>query len=192
MATVAELIARLGTGTDTERNAIARELAGYGEQAAVAMVAALPESDVETRWDLLDALAQTPGDTAEQALAAVVRDDPEEGLRAAAAQALGERRTGSGALITALEDESTFVAMQAAHALTRMGPEVVPDLIKLLQEGGPRARLAAARALATIQALEAIPALIAAFEDDSPAVQFYVEQALERMGVGTVLLKPGG
>ena len=161
------------------------------EAAAEALAEALAGADAEARWELLAALAQVPGAAATRALAAVLAGDPDEGLRAAAAQILGEHRAGGSALIAALQDESVFVAQQAAHALARMGPDMAPEMIALLREGGPRARIAAARALAAIRTEEAIPALIAALEDDSPAVQFYAEEALARLGVGTVLLWPG-
>ena len=191
MADIAESITRLFAGSDAERAAIARELACQGETAAIALAEALAGADAEARWGLLAALAQIPGAAATRALAAVLAGDPDEGLRAAAAQILGEHGAGGGALIAALQDESVFVAQQAAHALARMGPDMAPEFIALLREGGPRARIAAARALVTIRTEDAIPALIAALEDDSPAVQFYAEQALDRLGVGTVLLWPG-
>lgn len=191
MADIAESIARLCKGSDAERAAIARELTCQGETAAAALAEALAGADAEARWGLLAALAQIPGAAATRALAAVLAGDPDEGLRAAAAQILGEHRAGGGALIAALQDESVFVAQQAAHALARMGPDMAPEFIALLREGTPRARIAAARALVTIRTEDAIPALIAALEDDSPAVQFYAEEALDRLGVGTVLLWPG-
>jgi HEAT repeat protein len=47
----------------------------------------------------------------------------------------------------------------------------------------------AARALAQIADPTSIPALIAALEDENPIVEYYADSALQKMGVGMVLLK---
>nr|HID14243.1 hypothetical protein [Anaerolineae bacterium] len=52
------------------------------------------------------------------------------------------------------------------------------------------ARVGAARALSIIQPEEAIPALCAALDDPSAIVTYHAEEALERMGVGGVLIQP--
>jgi HEAT repeat protein len=193
--TLEELITRLRRGDEAARSAALAALAGLGAegQDVPALVRALAEAlaaaEPDARAWLVAALAPLPGDEATAALAGAL-GDPDEGVRASAALALGGRRAGLPALLAALDDPSTFVALQAGHALTRFGREAALALSATLQGGSASARVAAARALATIRATEAIPALIAALEDDSPAVQFYAEQALERMGVGTVLLRP--
>jgi len=47
----------------------------------------------------------------------------------------------------------------------------------------------AARALAHIADPQSIPALITALDDENPIVEYYADIALQKMGVGTVLLK---
>jgi HEAT repeat protein len=67
----------------------------------------------------------------------------------------------------------------------------VAGLIRALaQDAQPRVRTHAARALALIGDTSAIPALFKALEDDSAMVQYWVEEGLERMGVGQVYFKP--
>jgi HEAT repeat protein len=183
------LIARLGQGSEDERAAAVYALVEHGEPAAVALAPALALRDAETRWWVVAALAQLPGPTATQALVKAMAD-PDESIRAVAAQALGARQEGTSALIAALDDANTFVSLQAASALTRLGPEAVPALVNALRTGLPRVRVGAARALAAIQSRDSVPALVAALQDDSPAVHFYAEQGLQRMGVGALLIKP--
>jgi HEAT repeat protein len=186
------LIERLQHGPDETRADAAQALARYGAPAADAIEAALASGDANARFWLIAALAELDGERALNKLSAAL-GDPDEGVRAAAAHALGRRGQGAGALLTALDDPSAFVSLQAAHALARMGPDAVPVLVAGLGHASARVRVGAARALAALPppaARPAMPALIAALDDDSPAVQFHAEQALERLGVGMVLIRP--
>ena len=63
-------------------------------------------------------------------------------------------------------------------------------LLAKLQAGNVLQRIRAAKALVPIESHEAIPALIAALDDENAVVTHYAEEALERMGVGMVLVKP--
>jgi HEAT repeat protein len=62
--------------------------------------------------------------------------------------------------------------------------------LRALQEGVPVERIRAAKALVPIESHEAIPALVHALDDENAIVTHYAEDALERMGVGMVLLQP--
>jgi HEAT repeat protein len=77
-----------------------------------------------------------------------------------------------------------MVNASAMAALVQIGPAAAGGLITTLQSGSPTARMRAAQALVPLRVSSAIPALFAALDDDSPAVQHYAEEALERLGVG--------
>ncbi len=66
----------------------------------------------------------------------------------------------------------------------------VPLLIDRLRNGTALERARAAKALLTILDSRSIPALIAALDDESPVVEHYAAEALTRLGVGMVLVKP--
>jgi HEAT repeat protein len=82
-----------------------------------------------------------------------------------------------------------YVGGLAADALARIGSAATPLLIRGLREGAPAVRGRAARALAQIADASSIPALVVALEDENPIVEYYADIALQKMGVGTILLK---
>ena len=51
-------------------------------------------------------------------------------------------------------------------------------------------RAGAARALVPLESQDAIPALLAALDDESAIVSLYAEEALWRLGIGMVFFKP--
>jgi len=59
-----------------------------------------------------------------------------------------------------------------------------------LSSESPAARAGAARALIPLESHAAIPALFAALDDESVMVTHYAQDALWRLGVGMVLVKP--
>jgi HEAT repeat protein len=118
--------------------------------------------------------------------------DPDADVRACAAFALGEAQVEAAVdkLIPVLDDPSIFVSAMASDALAHIGPASVTPLIDQLKRGGALARTRAAKALAAILDSRSIPALIAALDDESPVVEHYAAEALTRLGVGTILIKP--
>jgi HEAT repeat protein len=78
----------------------------------------------------------------------------------------------------------------ASDALARIGQASALTLIDRLKNGAAIERARAAKALLAILDSRSIPALIAALDDESPVVQHYASEALTRLGVGTILLKP--
>jgi HEAT repeat protein len=119
-------------------------------------------------------------------------DDPASDVRACAAMALGELNAakGANALIAHLADESALVAEVCTVALSRVGAAAVPALLPALREGDTLTRIRAAKALVPIESHEAIAALIHALDDENAVVTHYAEDALARMGVGMLLVKP--
>jgi HEAT repeat protein len=132
------------------------------------------------------------GTSAARRLLVVALEDADAGVRACAAQGLGEQRAveAVSALARHLDDPDSLVSRIASDSLARIGRPAAQTLIAALREGRTLARVGAARALSIICPREAIPALCAALDDSSAAVAHYAEVALERMGVGLVLFRP--
>lgn len=173
-------------------------IAAIGLADADAVVSALeqrlPGATADERWWIARALAVIP---TSQSVALLTRliDDPDADVRACAAMALGELQAISGAegaksLAAHLSDENAHVAELCTVALWRIGAAAVPILLRKLQDGNVLERIRSAKALVSIESQEAIPALIAALDDENAVVTHYAEEALERLGVGMVYVKP--
>jgi len=188
---LAALLTTLEEGDEERAQAAALTLGRMGEAALPLLrsLAASPRTD--TRWWAARALAETRTPAAVPLLTRLSRD-PDEDVRACAVLALGELRCPEviEPLVTALQDSSGYVARLAGNALIHLGEWAVPALIEVLEIGPPRARVNAARALAALEAREAIPALIRALEDPSALVVHYAEEALEKLGVGMIFFQP--
>jgi len=163
----------------------------------------LTDADPDHRWWAVRGLAAV-GTQAALDLLITALDDPNPDVRACAAQGASvaqfARESGRKAglcteaavagLVRCLADPSAFVSRIAADSLARIGTPAVPALIVALQEGDASTRAGAARAMSIIRPPDAIPALCAALDDPSAIVVYYAEEALERMGVGLVFLRP--
>ncbi|HLF02054.1 MAG TPA: HEAT repeat domain-containing protein [Anaerolineales bacterium] len=134
-----------------------------------------------------DSLGQLPLDTLRSAL-----EEADSEVRAVAIYALGTRSEPEAIslLIACLSDPSPFLARTAADSLQRIGPPAAPELIAALNHQSAQVRGLAARSLAHLKDTSAIPALFNALDDDSAIVQYWADEALERMGVGQVYFKP--
>jgi HEAT repeat protein len=165
-----------------------------GEQIVSAFERRLSGTDCDGRWWIARALA-TIQQSQSVALLTQLLNDPDSDVRACAAMALGELHPISGAegadaLAAHLADENAHVAEICTVALWRIGAAAVPILVRKLQAGSPLERIRAAKALVPIESHQAIPALVAALDDVNAVVTHYAEEALERMGVGMVYVKP--
>jgi len=178
-------------GDDARTEEAALALAHLGDAALPPLRDLLADPDPDRRWWAARALAAV-GIPAVRELLTTALADPDPDVRACAAQGLGELRAEEAVagLVRCLADPSPFISRIVADSLARIGPPAVPALIVALQEGEVLTRSGAARALSIIQPEEAIPALCAALDDPSAIVTYYAEEALERMGVGLVLLRP--
>jgi len=181
----------VAAGDDTRAEKAALALGHLGDAVLPPLRDLLADADADRRWWAVRALAAV-GTQAARELLITALADPDPDVRACAAQGLGELRAAKAVaeLVRCLADPSPFVSRVAADGLARIGLSAVPALIAALQEGEVLARAGAARALSVIQPAEAIPALCAALDDPSAIVTYHAEEALERMGVGLVLLRP--
>jgi HEAT repeat protein len=192
---------RIAAGDDERTEEAAVALGHLGDEALSPLRGLLDDTDPDRRWWAARALAAV-GTLAAQELLLATLTDPDPAVRACAAHGIrpveGEEATEEGdrrhptvaGLVRCLADPSPFVSRIAADSLARFGPPAVPALVAALQEGEVPTRAGAARALSAIQSEDTIPALCAALDDPSAIVTYYAEEALERMGVGIVLVHP--
>ena len=181
----------IAAGDDARTEEAALALGCLGETTLPPLCDLMASENPDHRWWAARTLAAVATPAARQLLITAL-SDPDADVRACAAQGLGELQAAEAVdgLVRCLSDPSPFVSRIAADGLARIGPPAVPALVAALQEGEVLARAGAARALSIIQPEEAIPALCAALDDPSAIVTYYAEEALERMGVGGVLIQP--
>ncbi len=149
----------------------------------MARMAADPTLDVSLRSLAIWALGRQKTDKARRPLLAALAD-PDVSIRREAAQSLGAlgARRATGRLIQVLRaDPDSSVREFAAYGLGGLGgPKAIAALREVLanQSEATRVRGMAAETLAMCFAFEAIPDLIAALKDKSPAVRFWSVYAL--------------
>ena len=147
--------------------------------------------DPNLRWWAVRALSalQVPG-----AVPILIEclQDASEMVQAAALLGLGSYADARAAAAAGgvLAGSSSYLARQAGDALRHMGPAGEAELIAALRHAQQDTRVNAARALAFTDGQPAIAPLFAALDDDSAAVCYWVEQALERRGTGMVYFQP--
>jgi HEAT repeat protein len=175
-------------GNEDEKEASAAELMQVGRPAVAGLRTVLTVGDTDSRWWATRALADIPGAEAQQSLLATL-GDPDEDIRVCAIMGLGERReeVAVGPLLELMADGSGYLRRHIGDALSKIGEPAVPGLVEALQAPSAGMRASAARALIRIESQEAIPALIKALDDPEPAVEHYAWEALQRMGVGTMI-----
>ncbi len=185
------LLAELLCGYDDRAEIAAQTIGTLGPAGFDLIQPLCADPRADHRWWAARTLSQLRSEAATQALIGLLADLDSD-VRACAAFALGEAQTEQAIepLARLLADSSVFVSAMASDALARIGRLSVPTLIDRLRKGVGLERARAAKALLAILDSRSIPALIAALDDDSPVVQHYASEALTRLGVGTVLIKP--
>ena len=185
------LLTDLLCGDDDRAEQAAQAIGALGMAAFEIIQPLCADARADHRWWAARTLSQIHSEAAHQALIDLLADADSD-VRACAAFALGEAQSEQsiGPLARLLSDSSVFVSAMASDALARIGQLTVPTLIDRLRNGVGLERARAAKALLAILDSRSIPALIAALDDDSPVVEHYASEALTRLGVGTVLIKP--
>ena len=145
----------------------------------------------DERWWGIRLLAEISDDASLPYLLTALRDEDKYVRQCAALGLRKNPKTASVSdLMVALKDEDHLVVELAADALTEIGEEAVPGLMKILENGNPKARLEAVRALAEIGDQKSIPVLFSLLDDDSQLIAHWANEGLERMGVGMVYYLP--
>lgn len=190
MPELEELLADLTSGDETRAEESVPGLIALGEEAFPALRDLLKSADADHRWWAIRTLASAPQARTEWLLPFL--NDPSAEVRQAAALGLAGHpdETAIKPLVQALSDADSMVSNLACNALVAIGKPAVPSLIEFPKNAPHRARINAIRALAEIKDYSAIPALMAALEDDSAMMQHWAEEGLERLGLNMVYLKP--
>lgn len=189
-----QLLETLFCGDEEQAERAAQHLAHASPGGAEALLpglgAALTSPETEKRWWATRALAAIQHPAVVPLLLRALEDNEIE-VRQCAALALRQHPDPQAvdALVARLSDEDALVARLAGEALIAIGEPAVLALVEVLRHGEPRARLEAARALAGIGDKRSLPALIEAL-DGSALVEYWANEAIERMGMGMVYFKP--
>lgn len=185
------LLENLISGDEARAEAAVPRLAALGDEAFPALSDLLSSAEADRRWWAVRALSTLEGEPVTQALEGALTD-PDPAVRQCAA--LGLRQHPSPQIVpslcAALSDPDRLTARLAGDALIAAGTAATTDLIGLIAEAGPAAKIEAVRALAGIQDQRSIPTLYALLDEPSTLVQHWAEEGLERMGVGMVYFKP--
>ena len=190
MSLLNELLADLTSGDELRAESAVPGLVELGEAAFPALRELTKSTDADQRWWALRTLAGSPLTRTEWLLPHL--DDPAPEVRQAAALGLIHLpdETAIKPLVLALSDKDSLVSDLARNALVLIGKPAVPSLINVPKDAPQRARINALRALAEIGDYAAIPALMAAHDEDSAMLQHWAEEGLERLGLNMVYLKP--
>jgi HEAT repeat protein len=180
-------------GDDDKAEAAAQQLASRGASALPALEQLLGSTDADARWWALRTLAEIDDSRVPLLLQSSLHD-PNPAVRQCAALALRQHPYPQAIpdLVECLGVSDRLLAHLAADALIAAGPEAVPALLEVMQNGSQAARLKAVRALALIEDQRAIPVLFRALDDQSALVSHWADEGLQRMGVGMSFFKPGG
>jgi HEAT repeat protein len=184
------LLADLTSGDETRAEGSVPGLVKLGAEAFPALHDLLNSADADQRWWALRTLASAPQAQAEWLLPLL--SDPAPEVRQAAALGLCSHpaETAISHLIRALSDGDSMVSGLACSALVEIGKPAVPALLEISKDAPQMARINATRALAEIVDYSAIPALMAALEDDSVMIRHWAEEGLERLGLNMIYINP--
>ncbi|MEL7226958.1 MAG: HEAT repeat domain-containing protein, partial [Cyanobacteria bacterium J06576_12] len=164
----------------------ATALSQIGAAAIPALVAAANDEDEALRFYAASTLSEI-GTVAEVAVPILVAALESEDLRYRAAAALGdygpEAAAAVNALIAGLNDEDSIFLYRVTNSLIEIGAVAVPQLAVALEAEAEDVRYQAAGILESIEpaASAAVPALLAALNDQNEGVRDAAIQALRRL-----------
>jgi HEAT repeat protein len=202
-----EILDDLTSGDDLLAEAAAHSLSELPEEGQLAAVTALrallTSPQVDQRWWSVRALAELRVSQVQSLLLQALKDaDPSVRQCAALGLRLQIERppvlspTSEAfdallpVLLEGLEDPDPLAARLAADVLAVIGEPAVPPLLERLDESSQSARLLVVRSLAEIGDQRAIPALMAALDEDSFLMEYWANEGLEKMGLGMTYFFP--
>ena len=186
------LFADLTSGDDTQALDAVQKIASLGKEAVPKLAELLSAAESDTRWWATCALSETDHPDVIPYLRQSLHD-PDLSVRQCAAT--GIRLHPDPALIpdliSAMKTPSLLLTRLAANALVAIGAEAVPGLLEVMKNGPQAARVEATKALVGIRDPRTIEAFLFALQNgDSPLVEYWADEGLERLGVGMTFYKP--
>lgn len=187
------LLTALTSGDDDRAHQAVLELSRLGSKVIPHLLELVSAPNADTRWWAIYALSEIDHPGVFPHLRHAL-SDPEASVRECAATGLRlhPNPVAIPNLIAAMKTPNLLLMRLAANALVAIGKEAVPSLIEVMENAPQAARVEAARALAEIKDPRCIPVFFSAIQEgDSPLVEHWAEQGLERLGVGMSFFTPG-
>lgn len=172
--------------TDERVRATARTALSRLDRTAVAWASLdiLAGDDTPAKLQVIAALSDIAGRQASDVLARVLKEDPQEDCRAAAARRLRELNPAGAepALVAAAADSSPAVRLEVARALGAVGGRNAVEALVGLLEDEPAVTVEALGALARLRAVDALPAVAKCLESASAQVRAAAAETLGQLG----------
>ena len=184
------LLADLTSGDEARAEAAACELAEVGESVVPSLEPLFRSQDDDRRWWAVRTLGQMQVPRTDWLIKALADRSAEVRAAAALALSMHPAEDAAPALVHALQDEDSIVAILAVNAVVAIGKAAVPALLDAYPNSSQRGRIQSMRALAEIQDHRAIPLMLKATEQDSAMLYHWAEEGLERLGLNMVYIKP--
>ncbi len=185
------LLAELVCGDDARAEAAMHKLIDLGAKTLPALRDLAADPDPDRRWWAISTMAQIADADLDIFLVALKDEDLE--IQQTAVLGLTERPhpKSVSVLIELLPSPNSILRTLAMNALIAIGKDATNGLLAFLQEyqAQDTARINAVRALANIADYKAIPALMAALEEDSALIRHWAEEGLEKLGLDMVYMK---
>jgi len=189
---VQTLLAELLCGDDERAELAAGRLAELSRESLAEVLSLLDSPAADTRWWAVRTLAQMDKPPIETLIRCA--EDENEEVRQCGILALVYHPDARAVpcLMNNLMDSEPVTVNLAASALIEIGSPAVPALLSLPGDAPHASRVESVRALASIADERAIPALMKALDEDSPALHYWSEHGLEKLGLGMVYMKTSG
>lgn len=185
MTDLAQLIEDLKSGDEQRALPSIANLKLHNKRAIKALRDLQQSSDPDHRWWAAYGLSGFDDRDARAGLIAALQD-PAISVRQCAALGLRLNPTTKAidGLVTALQSSNVLLSRLAGDALAAIGPKSIRALQPLTRSPNPHVRIQAVRALAHMDHPDAIGPLFACVQDPSSMVVYWVEEGLDRLGVG--------
>jgi HEAT repeat protein len=186
------LLIELTSGDDTRALEAVQKLSLVGEEAIPSLAELLASDQPDTRWWAVCALSGINHPHTLPFLRGALHDS-ELAVRECAATGLRlhPHPILIPDLIAAMKTPHLLLTRLAANALVAIGREAVPMLLDMMEHGPQAARVEATKALAEIRDPRCIETFFRVIQNgDSPLVEYWADQGLERLGVGMSFFSP--
>ena len=190
---LSSLLAELTSGDDARALDAVQKIASLGKETVPKLAELLSVEEPDTRWWATCALSEIDCSDVIPYLRQSLHD-PDLSVRecAAAGLRLHPDPVLVPDLIATMKTPRLLLTRLAANALVAIGTEAVPGLLEIMENGPQAARVEATKALAEIKDPRSIEAFFNVIQNgDSPLVEYWADEGLERLGVGMIFYKPG-